>query len=230
MTLDNFGFNKSTLTPDHLSKIRNVLVKTVEASWKTMDAIDLIRLVGHTDKFGDEKYNVGLGDRRAQAVGMELLKFFPIGSKVKVMVDKSPGESQPADVTNTAAGHARNRRVEVFIKTNTRDIPEPPPPPPCLDPRKCVKEPTESVIKTKPDPMWNDIPSAPPGKSVRDWLIETCSRKFPPKTCGTMVDQILKGACALLEEVISGAGATLSQKQKDELRQRCRDAASRKSF
>jgi len=229
LSLDNFGFNQSTLTADHLSKIRDILVRTVEASWKTMEPIDLIRLVGHTDSTGEEKYNLGLGDRRAQAVGIELLKFFPRSGQVRVNVDESQGERQPVADNGTAAGRARNRRVEVFIMANTRPLPEPIKKPPCLTP-DCIKDPGRSVIETTPDPMWNDIPSAPPGKSVREWLLDLCSRAFPKKVCPTMVDQALKGACYVLEQIIAGAGATLSEKQKEELRQKCQEAAKKPSF
>lgn len=229
LSLDHFGFNQSVLTADHLSKIRTILVPTIEASWNTMEPIDLIRLVGHTDSTGEEKYNFGLGDRRAQAVAMELLKIYPRSGRVRIAVDDSQGERQPAADNGTAEGRARNRRVEVFIMANTREIPEEKKKPPCLGP-KCIKEPGESVIKTKPDPMWDDIPSAPPGKSIRDWLIELCSRAFPPKACPTMVDQALKGGCYVLEQIIAGAGATLTGKQKEELRQKCREAAKKPSF
>jgi hypothetical protein len=229
LSLDDFGIDKWALTPDHVSKIKNILVPTVEASWKTMQAIDLIRLVGHTDNSGEDKHNLGLGDRRAGAVANELLKFFPLNGKVKVVIDESQGERQPTADNRTAEGRKRNRRVEVFIVANTRSIPEPPPPPPpCLRP-PCIELPPEPIIKVDPGPWWVDIPSAPPGKSVRDWLIEVCSPAFG-KACPGMVDQVLKGACWVLEQIISGAGATLSQKQKEELRQRCRDAAAGKSL
>jgi outer membrane protein OmpA-like peptidoglycan-associated protein len=229
LSLDNFGINQSTLTADHLSKIRDILVKTIEASWKTLEPIDLIRLVGHTDATGDDEYNLRLGDRRAQAVAMELLKIYPRSGQVRIAVDHSQGERQPTADNRTAEGRARNRRVEVFIMANTRSIPEPPKKPPCLGP-KCIKDPGGSVIETTPDPMWNKIPSAPPGKSVREWLIEVCSRAFPPKACPTMVDQALKGACYVLEQIIAGAGATLTEKQKEELRKNCREAAQKPSF
>ena len=194
-----------------------------------MQPIDLIRLVGHTDNTWEDKYNLELGDRRAQAVAMELLKIFPRSGQVRIAVDESQGERQPTADNSTAAGRARNRRVEVFIMANTRPIPEPIKKPPCVGP-KCIKDPGPSVIETTPDPMWNEIPSAPPGKSVREWLLELCSRAFPKKACPTMVDQALKGACYVLEQIIAGAGATLTEKQKEELRQKCRDAAKKPSF
>ena len=229
LSLDDFGVDKWALTPDHLSKIKNILVPTVEASWKTMQAIDLIRLVGHTDNSGEDKHNLNLGDRRAGSVATELLKFFPLGGKVRIAIDESQGERQPTADNRTSEGRKRNRRVEVFIMANTRAIPEPPKKPVCLT-GKCVPEPTDSVIKVDPGPWWIDIPSAPPGKSVRQWLIEVCSVGFPEKACPFMVDQVLKGACYVLEQIIAKAGATLTEKQREDLRQRCRDAAAGKSL
>src|SRR5215510_7845099 len=67
LILDGFAVNKSTLITEHLAKLREILVKTVEASWKTLQPIEVIRLVGHTDDTGAEKFNVRLGDRRAEA-------------------------------------------------------------------------------------------------------------------------------------------------------------------
>jgi|EndMetStandDraft_5_1072996.scaffolds.fasta_scaffold282790_1 OmpA family protein len=235
LSLDNFGIDQHTLTADHLGKIRGILGPTVDASWNTMQPIDLIRLVGHTDDSGSEKYNRGLGDRRAEAVAAELIKSYPQPGRVKIELIRSPGEQQPTAANRTSQGRARNRRVEVFIVSGGQPIPEPPqqpPQPPCPRP-PCLTVthvPEESVIKTRHDPMWDVLPSAPRGKSVRDWLLEICERGFPAKRCPFIVDQVLKGSCWTLEQMIGRAGASLNSKQKEELRQMCRGAATKRSI
>jgi OmpA family len=219
LVLDGFAVNKSTLTTEHLTKLREMLVKTVEASWKTLEPIEVIRLVGHTDDTGSEKYNVGLGDRRAQAVARELAKIYPRGGRVRIVLEKSPGETQPIDDNTTTQGKAHNRRVEVFIVSRNR-VPEDPPI--CIDPRKCVKPPPDQ------DPWFRPIPSGPPGKSAKDIVVDLCSRVFPAKSCGTVVEKIVDGSCSQLEKLFQGAGGTLTDKQKEELKQRCVEAASKR--
>ena len=78
----------------------------------------MIRLIGHTDSTGTEKYNVGLGDRRANTVAAVLQdKLKGLSGRTKVVVEKSPGETDPTADNRTAEGQGLNRRVEVFIKT-----------------------------------------------------------------------------------------------------------------
>ena len=52
----------------------------------------------------------------------------------------------------------------------------------------------------------------------RNWLIGLCERGFPAKRCPLIVDQVLKGSCWSLEQIIANAGATLNNKQKEDLR------------
>jgi outer membrane protein OmpA-like peptidoglycan-associated protein len=216
LSLDNFGFDKSTVTSAHLKQIKEILVPTVEASWKTMQPIDVIRLVGHTDSTGSEKYNFGLGDRRAEAVAAELLKIYPRSGRVKIILEKSPGETQPTADNRTALGQARNRRVEIFI--GTLPAPEPPKKPICLT---CVPPPKDR------DRMFDPIPKGPAGRSFRDRVIELCSSVLPKSACPTVVDKILGGGCQLLEMLLERAGATISEKQKEDLRKECADLAKK---
>jgi hypothetical protein len=236
LSLDNFGVDQHALTADHLSKIRGILARAVEASWSTMHPIDVIRLVGHTDDSGPERYNVGLGDRRAEAVAAELIKIYPRSGRVRIELIRSPGEGKPTADNRTSQGRARNRRVEIFIVSGGQPIaPEPPPQqpqppcprPPCLN---VTRIPEKSIIETSHDPMWDAVPSRPPGKSVRNWLIGLCERGFPAKRCPFIVDQVLKGSCWSLEQILANAGATLNDKQKEDLRKTCREAAAKRSI
>ena len=72
-----------------------------------------VKIVGHTDSDGDDKSNLDLSKRRADAVKSALAKDFSIDA-ARLETD-GKGESQPADKNNTETGKANNRRVE-FIK------------------------------------------------------------------------------------------------------------------
>jgi hypothetical protein len=65
LSLDNFDIDRSSLKKHHIDLLDNIVVRTVEASWRSMQPIGLIRLIGHTDSTGPEKYNVGLRPARS---------------------------------------------------------------------------------------------------------------------------------------------------------------------
>jgi flagellar motor protein MotB len=69
-------------------------------------------LVGHTDNRGSDGYNYDLGYRRAVAVMAALARF---GVSPERMSVSSAGESEPIADNATAAGRARNRRVELHV-------------------------------------------------------------------------------------------------------------------
>jgi len=119
LNLDQFNWNQAGLTPQHLPLVRQ-LAEHVRASWRSMQPIGFVRLIGHTDNTGPEKYNVSLGNQRAEAVKAALetlLKDDIISGRIRVaiLVDPSPGESAPVASNRTISGRALNRRVEVFI-------------------------------------------------------------------------------------------------------------------
>src|SRR5579884_1939786 len=118
--LYDFGFDKSNVTPEHQAQL-DAIADDVKKSWDTPPEIIKIRLVGHTDAVGSPGYNMGLGQRRALAVRGALadaLENNQAGLSQKVQfATQSKGESELIDFTNTPAGDARNRRVQVFITT-----------------------------------------------------------------------------------------------------------------
>jgi len=69
-----------------------------------------IRLEGHTDQRGTREYNVGLGERRAQAVRRALGLQGVAESRLSTV---SFGEEQPAVAGEDEAAYSRNRRVEL---------------------------------------------------------------------------------------------------------------------
>src|SRR5206468_5249077 len=170
--LDQFNWDKASLTPRLVQMVRH-LAEHVRASWKSMQPIGFIRLVGYTDNTGPrppkdkEKYNRDLGDRRAQAVKEALeniLKEDILTRRIRIaiLVEPSPGESAPVADNRTSTGKALNRRVEVFIAPPT---PEPPPEPPPPQPPKPPKPPRPPVIQTTPEPYWKPIPPGGKGRS-----------------------------------------------------------------
>jgi hypothetical protein len=227
--LNQFEWNESKLTP-RLATLVNNFADAVIKSQQSAQPIVKIRLVGHTDDTGDEKYNRGLGDRRAAAVERVLrarLKSLPA---VQIVVTASPGELEPQVENDSKEHRAQNRRVEVFVTTAA--APPPPtvrqPPGPNLWDFSKLKLPPEPIIKTTPSTIGPNIPPGPArGRSVAQWLDEVLS-PLPGWLARRIRDAVLNGACAALEMALAQAGARLTDKQKEDLRKECLDAANRK--
>lgn len=69
-----------------------------------------VRLEGHTDERGSREYNIGLGERRAQAVRRALLLQ---GASEGQLSTVSYGEERPAAAGSDEAAWTKNRRVEI---------------------------------------------------------------------------------------------------------------------
>jgi peptidoglycan-associated lipoprotein len=69
-----------------------------------------VRLEGHADERGSREYNIGLGDRRAQAVKQALLLQ---GAGASQLTTVSYGEERPAATGSDEESWALNRRVEI---------------------------------------------------------------------------------------------------------------------
>lgn len=72
-----------------------------------------VRIEGHTDSVGPERYNQLLSLRRAEAVRNYLMSQ---GIEEVRMTIAGYGESNPIDTNDTRAGRANNRRVEFVIR------------------------------------------------------------------------------------------------------------------
>lgn len=72
----------------------------------------VVEVAGHTDSDGSAAYNQGLSERRAKSVRNYLVDR---GANAANLSVKGYGESQPVADNSTAAGKARNRRVELRI-------------------------------------------------------------------------------------------------------------------
>jgi peptidoglycan-associated lipoprotein len=73
-----------------------------------------VRLEGHADERGSREYNIGLGERRAQAVRRALLL---LGVAESQLATVSYGEERPAAAGSDEQAYGLNRRVEiVYVK------------------------------------------------------------------------------------------------------------------
>ena len=99
-----FAFDSDTLAPADLDLV------AAHARFVAADPRLKLRLEGHTDERGTREYNIGLGERRAQAVRRAMaLQGVAEGRLATV----SYGEEQPAATGSDEASLARNRRVEL---------------------------------------------------------------------------------------------------------------------
>jgi peptidoglycan-associated lipoprotein len=69
-----------------------------------------VRLEGHADERGSREYNIGLGERRAQAVRQALLLQ---GAGASQLTTVSYGEERPSATSSDEESWALNRRVEI---------------------------------------------------------------------------------------------------------------------
>ena len=69
-----------------------------------------VRLEGHTDERGSREYNIGLGERRAQAVRRALQLQGAIEPQIATV---SYGEERPAVAGGDESAYSQNRRVEI---------------------------------------------------------------------------------------------------------------------
>jgi OOP family OmpA-OmpF porin len=101
-----FEFDSDRLTED----AKTILID-VGATLNSYPEIK-VELEGHTDNVGTDSYNLGLSERRANAV-----KTFLSGQNVTAdrMTPVGYGEAQPIDTNDTEAGRENNRRVELKV-------------------------------------------------------------------------------------------------------------------
>jgi len=104
----------------------DVLFETGRAELKSGTIADLDRLAaflsknpdrtvtieGHTDSVGSEDFNLGLSQRRAEAVRSYLLRQGVDASRISA---NGLGESAPVASNSTAGGRQQNRRVEIIV-------------------------------------------------------------------------------------------------------------------
>lgn len=90
------------------SEFRDILRRHAEYLTRYSDVT--VRLEGHTDERGSREYNIGLGERRADAV-KDMLRAY--GVSRDQMETVSYGEEMPAVDESNEEAWAQNRRVEI---------------------------------------------------------------------------------------------------------------------
>jgi len=101
-----FDFDKSTIKPEAAQILDRLVAFMNENKDKQ------VALSGHTDNVGTEAYNMGLSNRRWMSVRDYVVKKGVDGSRVS---GQGFGESKPIADNKTAAGRAKNRRVEIKV-------------------------------------------------------------------------------------------------------------------
>jgi peptidoglycan-associated lipoprotein len=84
-----------------------------------------VRLEGNTDERGSREYNIGLGERRAQAVRQAMLLQGVQDSQITTV---SYGEERPAVMGHNEAAWAKNRRVDIVYLAAGAQLPPAPTP------------------------------------------------------------------------------------------------------
>jgi peptidoglycan-associated lipoprotein len=99
-----FDFDKSEIKPDSLPVIANW------AKWLSSNPTAKVRLEGNTDERGTREYNIGLGERRANAVAQALEAK---GVSASQLTTVSYGKERPVALGHDEASWQQNRRVDL---------------------------------------------------------------------------------------------------------------------
>ncbi|HEU4373712.1 MAG TPA: OmpA family protein [Telluria sp.] len=101
-----FDFDKAVLKPAGKASLDDLTNKLQGMN------LEVIIAVGHTDSVGTDAYNQKLSIRRAESVKAYLQSK---GVEANRIYTEGKGEKQPVADNKTAAGRAKNRRVEIEV-------------------------------------------------------------------------------------------------------------------
>jgi peptidoglycan-associated lipoprotein len=99
-----FDYDKAEIKPEY------VQIVAAHAKFLNGNAARKVRLEGHSDETGSREYNIGLGERRAQAVRRALMLQGVTDPQITTV---SYGEERPAVAGSDDTAYAKNRRVEL---------------------------------------------------------------------------------------------------------------------
>ena len=101
---DEFDFDKSILKPDMKVALDDLARRVKETSGD-----EHLTIIGHTDGKGSDAYNMGLGQRRAEASKEYLVS---VGGLDPTRIDiVSEGKRQPIATNATDEGRSKNRQI-----------------------------------------------------------------------------------------------------------------------
>ena len=104
----NFDSGASQLKPENFD-----LLAKVEKAIDVFPRSELI-IEGHTDSFGGDDMNQNLSQERAESVQQYMINAMRIPTYR--LIATGYGETRPVASNETAAGRARNRRIDIVIK------------------------------------------------------------------------------------------------------------------
>ena len=99
-----FDFDSSDVRPQDQELVSRHAMQLNENSFFN------VRLEGHADERGSREYNIGLGERRAQAVRQMLMVQGVRAAQIQTV---SFGEERPAAMGSSESDYALNRRVQI---------------------------------------------------------------------------------------------------------------------
>ncbi|HEY7673119.1 MAG TPA: peptidoglycan-associated lipoprotein Pal [Gammaproteobacteria bacterium] len=102
-----FDFDSSDIKPDFNSML------AAHGQYLAANSGVQLRLEGHADERGSREYNIGLGERRAQAVRRILMLQ---GATAAQLTTVSYGEERPAVFGSDEESYSLNRRVELVYR------------------------------------------------------------------------------------------------------------------
>lgn len=103
-----FDFNRSNLRPDAMATIQQAAQVILAGGSARMTLV-----TGHTDTVGSVQYNIGLSQRRAEAVRAALVQ---LGVPANVITARAMGKSQLLVPTPDQTREAQNRRAEIVVQ------------------------------------------------------------------------------------------------------------------
>jgi len=106
-----FDTGSDVLTAEGKARINDLIAEMGE-----FQDVQSIQVAGHTDSRGGDDFNQALSERRAQTVAGMLSERFP-GVPLS---SAGFGETSPIESNDSAAGRARNRRVEVTVDVSQK--------------------------------------------------------------------------------------------------------------
>jgi outer membrane protein OmpA-like peptidoglycan-associated protein len=105
-----FGFNKDSLTRTDKQELDQFAAQLTGAKSY------ILEVTGGTDSVGSASYNYDLSQRRAQAVVQYIASKYNVPAHKFYLI--GIGKDQEVAPNNTAAGRAKNRRVEIQLLSN----------------------------------------------------------------------------------------------------------------
>ena len=99
-----FDYDRAEIKPEF------VPVVAAHAKYLNGNAQRKVRLEGHSDERGSREYNIGLGERRAQAVRRALMLQGVTENQITTV---SYGEERPSVQGSDESAYSKNRRVEL---------------------------------------------------------------------------------------------------------------------